>query len=141
MAGPCNANKTKAQLKKEFQDKMKDDIMIKYLFCTQSRCDITDIQVSCATSRKRSAGTMKVEFDLITIPDHPPAPTAPAASTFSSVQDLQRIEELLRKKIEETIIRLNQYLKQLEDQVRLVIKTYGLKNVVQAPLIKICFRK
>ena len=123
MAGPCNTNKTKDELKKEFKSKMKDDIMIKYLFCTRSQCDVTDIEVTCSRSRKRSVGTLSIEFDVITVPDLPknqsPA-TFSAFSTSSSVQDLQRIEEMLRKQIEATIKRLQGYLQQLENQVSLI---------------------
>ena len=120
MAGPCNANKTKDELKKEFKAKMKDDIMIKYLFCTRSQCDVTDIEVTCSRSRKRSVGTLRIEFDVITVPDLPTnqsTATFSAFSTFSSVQDLQRIEAMLRKQIEATIKRLQGYLQQLENQV------------------------
>jgi len=124
MAGPCNANKTKDELKKEFKAKMKDDIMIKYLFCTRSQCDVTDIEVTCSRSRKRSVGTLRIEFDVITVPDLPTnqsTATFSAFSTFSSVQDLQRIEAMLRKQIEATIKRLQGYLQQLENQIKRIM--------------------
>ena len=115
MAGPCDANKTKEDLKKDFQKKLQSDSMIRYLFCSHSQCDVTDIQVTCATSRKRSTGTLRIEFDLITIPD--PVTTPKGPNTFSNVQDLKKIEEMLKKQIEETIKRLQRLLNQLENQV------------------------
>ena len=121
MAGPCNTNKTKDQLKREFQAKLKGDLMIKYLFCTpHSQCDVTDIEVTCTQSRKRSIGTMKIEFDLITEPDNPPRQPAASMFTFSNVQnvqDLRQIEAMLKKQIEATIKRLQRLLSQLENQV------------------------
>lgn len=110
--------KTKEQLKKEFEEKLRSNALIKFLFCMNSQCDVTDIQVSCASSKKRSVGTLKVEFDMITQSNHPPLPPVPAGRTFSSVQDLRRIEEMLRKQIEATIKRLQELLSQLEAQVR-----------------------
>ena len=117
MAGPCHTNKTKDQLKKEFKAKLQGDAMIRFLFCTSSQCDVTDIEVTCTKSRKRSVGKLKIEFDLMTLPDSPPGQSSPAAATFSGVPDLRRIEELLRKQIEATIKRLQQLLTQLENQV------------------------
>ena len=117
MAGPCSTNKTKEQLKKEFEAKLKDNVMIKYLFCTHSQCEVTDIEVTCTQSRKRSIGTLKIEFDIITEPDKPPVQPVAAMLTFSNVQDLKRIEDMLKKQIEATIKRLQSLLKQLENQV------------------------
>eukprot|EP00795_Rhopilema_esculentum_P000710 gene710-10421_t len=121
MAGPCNKNKTKEELRREFQNKMKSNMMIKALFCMTSRCEIDDISVTCSSSKKRSVATMVISFDMVVIPDLAPPTPAPQGRAFMSTDDLKKVEEMIRKQIEAEIQRLTQYLQRLQQQIKIIL--------------------